>query len=184
MSTVLLLLLIGLPLLVLLAYFLFGSFLYGAGYQPTPPEVARRMIEFGDVQRDDHVLDLGAGTGALLFLAARSKGATVTGVEAEPLRYLFLKIRKALSSVGGQVSLVWGDLFAQDLSEATVLVMFLWPGAMARLKVKFESELTEGVRVVSYWHPLPGVQPDRVDEKLKVYLYVWKGAAQRKGSAD
>lgn len=163
-------LIVGLVAIALAAYFFFASFLCGAGYQPTPREVAERMLELGEVMPGAEVVDLGAGTGGLLFLAAK-RGARVTGVEAEPLRYLVLLLRRSWSPVRSQVSLKWGNLFEQDLTSTTVVFAFLWPSAMARLRSKLEKELPSGARVVSYWHPIPGWTPRTVDKRLRTYVY-------------
>ncbi len=161
----------GLIIVLLLLYFFFGSFLHGAGYQPTPPDVADRMLELGAVAPRERVYDLGAGTGALLFLSAE-KGASVVGYEIEPIRYLVLRLRRWRHPQGRSVTLRRGNFFDADLRPATVVLTFLWPGAMARLKEKFERELVPGTRVVSYWHPIPGWTPQEVDRRLRVYLYI------------
>lgn len=173
MAPVLLLYILGLIAVLFAAYFFFASFALGAGYQPTPPAVARRMVELADVGRGDHVVDLGAGTGALVFLSAR-RGAEVTGVEAEPLRYLFLRLRRATNPFRSRIHLVRENMFSFDLKGATVVLLFLWPGAMQRLQPKLESELVAGARVVSYWHPVPGWVPDVEDPRHRVYYYVLK----------
>jgi SAM-dependent methyltransferase len=171
MSLILLIYILGLIVIALAAYFFFGSFLFGAGYQPTPHKVALRMLELGEVGPADRVLDLGAGTGGLLLLAAEGRGATVTGVELEPLRFLILRLRRFMSPARSRISLKQSDLFKEDLGSATVILAFLWPSAMERLKPKLESELRPGCRLVSYWHPVPGWAPDKVDKHLRIYFY-------------
>jgi SAM-dependent methyltransferase len=158
-------------LLLLILYFVFGSFLFGAGYQPTPRKVADRMLDLASVTPEDVVYDLGAGTGGLMFRAAREGGARAVGVEVEPLRILILRARRRLGPAGERIRLVWGDLFKLDYREATVVLLFLWPDAMGRLRPRFESELPKGARVVSHWHPVPGWTPTVEDPNLRVYLY-------------
>ena len=63
-------------------YFVFASFLYGAGYQPTPRRVVEKMLEVAAVGPGDRVVDLGAGTGAIVSRAApgaRGDGARRRG---------------------------------------------------------------------------------------------------------
>lgn len=175
MDIVLVLYLLGLAAVLFAAYFFFASFVIGAGYQPTPPAVAQRMVEFAQVGPADHVVDLGAGTGALVFLSAR-QGARVTGVEAEPLRFLLLRFRRATSPDRDRVEILRENMFDFPLQDATVVLMFLWPGAMTKLKPKLEQELVPGARVVSYWHPVPGWTPVKEDPKHRVYYYVSNGA--------
>jgi SAM-dependent methyltransferase len=170
-ETVLLLYLLGLAFIVVFAYFTFGSFLSGAGYQPTPPGIAQKMLDLGEVGPDDLVVDLGAGTGALLFRAVHRRGARGIGVEIEPIRYLFLRLRRSLSPAKERLEIRRTNLFEMPLQEATVVLAFLWPPAMAKLKGKLARELRPGARVVSYYHPIPGWTPSAQDARRRVFLY-------------
>jgi SAM-dependent methyltransferase len=160
-----------LAFLVLIIYFVFASFYYGAGYQPTPRGIATRMLDLAEIGQSDVVYDLGAGTGALVFRAARERGARAVGVEVEPLRILILRLRRRWGAAGGRIRIVWGDFFRLDFREATVVLVFLWPDAMRRLAPRLREELPTGARVVSYWHPVPGWEPVVADEQQRVYLY-------------
>jgi len=159
-----------------LAYFVFASFLWGAGYQPTPPSAALEMLRLAELSPADTVYDLGAGTGALVFRAARLYGSRVVGVEVEPIRVLVLKLRQRLGGFSSQVTIRWGNLFDLDFAGASVVATFLWPGAMARLRPKLEAELRPGARVVSHCHPIDGWTPTVHDPKTDVYLYRWPEA--------
>jgi ribosomal protein L11 methylase PrmA len=178
--------LLSLPLIALvlavvaaaLAYFVFASFLFGAGYQPTPRGAALTMLRLAEISRDDTVFDLGAGTGALVFRAARLYGARVVGVEVEPIRVLVLRLRRAASPLRDRVTIRWGNLFDLDFRGATVVATFLWPGAMDRLRPKLEAELRPGARVVSHCHPIPDWVAAEHDPKAEVYLYRWPQPAR------
>ncbi len=161
---------------VVAAYFIFATFAFGAGYQPTPKIVAEAMLRYAEVGPRDVVFDLGAGTGAIVFRAARVYRAKVVGAEVEPIRVLILRLRRRFGPAGDRITIRWGNLFDLDFREATVVTAFLWPGAMSRLREKFESELAPGVRIVSYYHPIPGWTPVRSDSDLLVYLYRWPEA--------
>jgi ribosomal protein L11 methylase PrmA len=160
-----------------LAYFVFASFLFGAGYQPTPRAAALEMLRLAQLSDRDTVYDLGAGTGALVFRAARLYGARAVGVEVEPIRVLVLRARRAFSRVADRVTIRWGNLFDLDFRGATVVTAFLWPGAMSRLRPKLEAELRPGARVVSHCHPVPGWMAAAHDRATDVYLYRWPEAA-------
>ncbi len=163
-------------------YFVFASFVFGAGYQPTPRTVVAAMLAAADVGPTDRLVDLGAGTGAILFRAARQRGAHVVGVEVEPIRMLVLALRRAVGGPADRVALVWGDLFGVDLRSATVVTCFLWPGAMRRLRPIFEAQLAPGARVVSHWHEVPGWTAESVDRPHHVYLYRWAGGPPAAGA--
>jgi SAM-dependent methyltransferase len=171
---------IVLAALALVAYFVYASFAFGAGYQPTPRRAVQTMLRWAEIGPDDVVYDLGAGTGAIVFRAARIYRARVIGVEVEPLRFLVLLLRRRFGAFGDRIQFIWGNLFHLDFREATVVTAFLWPGAMERLRPKFEAELRPGARVVSHCHKVPGWTPTKYDPSTDVYLYRWPDA-QRAG---
>ena len=158
------------------AYFLYASFAFGAGYQPTPARVVRRMLDLAEIHPGETLYDLGAGTGAIVFAAARQYGARVVGVEVEPLRVLILRLRLWWGGPRDRVTFCWGNIFEVDLHAAQIVAVFLWPGAMDRLRPRLESQLPDGARVVSHWHKVPGWTPEVVDPELRVYLYRWPAA--------
>jgi SAM-dependent methyltransferase len=162
-----------LVIVVVGGYFFFGSFAFGAGYQPTPPKVVERMLELAAIRPEELVYDLGAGTGAIVFRAARQYRARVVAVELEPIRVAFLRLRRSLSSDRSRITILWTDLFQVDLQPAGVLFLFLWPSAMRRLKPRLESQLSPGARVISHWHPVPGWTAAVTDPATRVYLYRW-----------
>ena len=175
---------LSLVVVAAVAYFLYASFAFGAGYQPTPPRVVRRMLELAQIQPGDTLYDLGAGTGAIVFAAARTFGARVVGVEVEPLRVLILRLRLWWGGPRDRATIRWGNIFEVELRSAQIVAVFLWPGAMARLRPILESQLPPGARVVSHWHKVPGWTPEVVDSELRVYLYRWPAALARPAPTD
>jgi SAM-dependent methyltransferase len=164
------------------AYFLLASFAFGAGYQPTPAKVVRRMLDLAEIRPGETLYDLGAGTGAIVFAASRGYGARVVGVEVDPIRVLILRLRRWWGGPRDRVRLEWGNIFEVDLRSAQIVAVFLWPGAMQRLRTQLERQLSTGARVVSHWHEVPGWTPEVVDTERRVYLYRWP-VAQGSGSA-
>jgi SAM-dependent methyltransferase len=153
------------------AYFVFASFAFGAGYQPTPRRSVEKMLRLAEVRPDDTVYDLGAGTGAIVFRAARIYRARVVGVEVEPIRIAVLRLRRRFGPMGDRITIHWGNLFDLDFRSATVVTAFLWPGAMVRLRPKLEAELPAGARIVSHCHEIAGWRPEVYDPETDVYFY-------------
>jgi len=153
------------------AYFVFASFAFGAGYQPTPRRSVESMLRLAELGPNDTLYDLGAGTGAIVFRAARVYRARVVGVEVEPLRFGILRLRRAMGPFPDRITLRWGNLFSLDFRDATVVSAFLWPGAMVRLRPKLEAELRPGARVVSHCHEIVGWKAEVYDPETDVYLY-------------
>ena len=162
----------------IVAYFWMSSFLFGAGYQGAPRRSVEAMFRLSRLGPEDYLFELGAGIGSVTFPAAREKSARVKAVEIEPLRCLVLRFRRALGPSADRIEIRRENMFCVDLREATVISAFLWPGAMARLRPKFEQELRPGARVVSRCHKIPTWIPEEYDAVADVYLYRWPDAAK------
>jgi len=143
----------------------------GAPWFPTPRVTGHKMLAMAGVRPGEAVYDLGSGDGRVLFAAARHFGAQAVGIELDPFRYLWTQLLIILLGVRGQVRVVWGDLFGQDLSQADVVTVYLLPAANARLMIKLRQELRPGARVVSYKFFFPGWRPVSIDEEDQLYLY-------------
>jgi predicted RNA methylase len=132
----------------------------------------RRMLELARLTSSDVVYDLGSGDGRALVEAAQKYGARGVGVEVDPIRALWSKVRVSYLRLGDKVRIVWGDFFKQDLSPASVVFVYLWPRTNRRLEEKLSRELRKGARVVSHRWEFEGWTPATYDEETKVYLYV------------
>jgi hypothetical protein len=161
----------------IVAYFWLSSFIFGAGYQGAPRRSVEAMFRLSRLGKDDYLFELGAGIGTVTFPAAREKSARVLAVEIEPLRSAILRVRRAVGPSADRIEIRRENFFNMDLGAATVISAFLWPGAMARLRPKFESELRPGVRIVSRCHPIPTWEPTEYDRDADVYLYIWPDSA-------
>jgi hypothetical protein len=159
------------------AYFWMSSFLFGAGYQGAPRRSVEAMLRLARLGPDDFLVELGAGVGAVTFPAARERSARVLAVEIEPLRVALLRLRRALGPGADHIEIRRQNMYRVDLRQATVVSAFLWPGAMARLRTKFEQELRPGVRIVSRCHTIPGWTPVEYDPEANVLLYEWPRSA-------
>lgn len=164
---------VGAPL-----YFFLGSFLFGAGYEPTGRARVDALLELAEVGPTDTVYELGAGTGAIALRAAEQCGARVVAVEIDPLRAGILALRRARSSARARITVRRENLFRTDLTGATVVTTFLWPAAMARLSPRLERDLAPGSRIVSHHHPMIGWIPEAVDRQHRIYLYRIPAPAQ------
>ncbi|HKT21089.1 MAG TPA: hypothetical protein VJR06_00500, partial [Nitrososphaerales archaeon] len=94
------------------------------------------------------------------------------GVEADPFRVVYSRLAVSLHRLKGRVKVVWGNFFHVNLSEATVVTLFLTQGTNQRLKSKLLSELKPGTRVVSYVWTFDGWTPKSRDEENELALYV------------
>jgi tRNA A58 N-methylase Trm61 len=78
------------------------------------------------------------------------------------------------AGVADKVRFVQGDLFKTDLSDATVVTMFLSQSINARLEPKLKRELKQGARVVSHRFPMPpDWKPDKDISTRNTHIYLW-----------
>src|SRR3989475_6772322 len=96
-------------------------------YVPTPQNVVEVMLDRAHVTSSDVVYDLGSGDGRIPITAAKKYGAFGVGIEMDSVLVRRSNDNLKQAGVGDRVSFVYGDLFDADLSEATVVTMFLLP---------------------------------------------------------
>ncbi len=124
---------------------------------PTPPTLVEKMLDMAAVTRQDFVIDLGSGDGRNVIAAAK-RGARALGVEFDPKLVQFARRRAAEEGVADRARFVEGDMFEADISQATVLALFLLPDNLLQLKPKFE-RLRPGTRIVTNGYQITGWEP-------------------------
>jgi SAM-dependent methyltransferase len=117
-------------------------------YVPTPRETVDRMLQVTEVGSADYVIDLGSGDGRIAIAAGRL-GARALGVELDPARIRDAQLNAQRAGVTDRVTFRQQNLFETDLSQATVLTMYLLPSINVKLRPKILS-LRPGTRVVSH----------------------------------
>jgi hypothetical protein len=134
-----------------------------APYAATPEHVVTEMLKLARVGPADFVVDLGSGDGRLVIAAVKEFGARGGfGVDIEPKLVAFANAKAAEARVADRVQFFARDLFATDVSAATVVTVYLFPGAMARVRDKLRAELAPGSRVVSHDFAFPDWPAERV----------------------
>ncbi len=154
-------------------------------YVPSPQSVVSDMLRYADVGPDDFLIDLGSGDGRIVLTAAKVFGAKGFGVEIK--EELVKRANEAAQKEGlaERVRFMKQDLFKTDISQASVVTMYLLPDTVVLLKDKFLSELRPGTRIVSHDYPLTGWIPEKyvqmdLEDKVQIsgvtttliYLYV------------
>ena len=120
------------------------------------------MLELAKVGRDDVVYDLGSGDGRILILAAQKYGARGVGIEINPKLVEVSRQVARDAQLSDRVTFLEGDLFAADISSATVVTLYLSDSVNRELEPKLRRELKPGTRIVSHQFPLGTWQPDLV----------------------
>ena len=138
-------------------------------------------LTLAQVRRGDRLIDLGSGDGRVVLAAAR-RGAEALGVELNPA--LVLRARRAAAEAGlsSRAQFVEGDLFAQDLHDATVVTLYLFPDANRALRPKLLRELQPGARIVSNSFDLGDWTPDaHIEAASSGGLLLWIVPARVEG---
>jgi hypothetical protein len=126
----------------------------------TPQRIVSAMLRLALVTPDDVVYDLGSGDGRIVIQAALEYGARGVGIELEPRLIEIARHLAREAGVADRVTFVEGNFFTADLSEATVVTLFLSSAVNARLEPKLKSDLRSSARVVSYQFPIGTWAPD------------------------
>lgn len=125
-------------------------------YVPSPQSVVADMLRMTGIGPGDFVIDLGSGDGRIVRTAAKVYGARGFGVEIQD--DLVRSSNEAAKSEGlaDRVKFIKQDLFKTDISQATVLTMYLLPNTVNMLSEKLQAELKPGTRILSHDYGLSG----------------------------
>lgn len=158
----------------------------------TPDAVVQRMLDLAGTRTDDVVMDLGSGDGRIVIAAARDFGARGVGIELDRALVEESRRNARLAGVAGRVSFVAGNVLTADLSEASVVTLYLLPGLIGKLEPRFISELRPGTRIVAHAFAMAGWKPDRTEimriaqphpgQGPESKLYLWVVPAEVRGT--
>ncbi len=115
----------------------------------TPQNVVDAMLELAQVRRGDRLLDLGSGDGRIVITAAKRFDVPGMGVEIDPRLVQRARASAVREGVADKVRFEVQDLFETDLTQATVITLYLLPDVNELLKPRL-MKLKPGTRVVSH----------------------------------
>ena len=150
-----------------------------APYVPTPQEVVDRMLQLAGVSKADVVYDLGCGDGRIPITAAKAYGARGVGVDIDPQRIAEANANAKQAGVAHLVTFKLQDAMTTDLSDATVVTLYLLSSSNLKLRPMLTKQLKPGARIVSHAFSMGDWQPDKVDTFTDTAsrsrtLYLWK----------
>jgi ribosomal protein L11 methylase PrmA len=128
-------------------------------FVPTPQEVVDAMLKLAKVTKNDVVYDLGSGDGRIPITAAKTYGARGVGIDIDPQRIKEATENLKTAAVGDRVKFLNQDLFTTDISEATVVTLYLLPSLNLKLLPKLNKELKPGTRIVSHAFDMGDAKP-------------------------
>lgn len=142
-------------------------------YLPTPQEVVEEMLRVADVGPDDVLYDLGSGDGRINITAAQRWGTRGVGIEIDPLLVDYARYAAAEAGVDHLVNFAEDDMFEADLSQATVVSLYLLPDLNLRLRPKLLA-LAPGTRIVGHNYHMGDWRPDESLQVGESVVYLWR----------
>jgi precorrin-6B methylase 2 len=143
-------------------------------YVPTPQPVVEAMLKLGEVKKGDILYDLGSGDGRIPITAAKLYGVRATGIDINPERIAEAEANAKSEKVTDRVKFLNQDLFEANISDATVVTLYLLPSINLKLRPKLWKDLKPGTRIVSHSFDMGDWQPEKRIEVDGRYLYLWR----------
>jgi SAM-dependent methyltransferase len=149
-----------------------------APYLATPPDVVERMLTLAKVGRDDVVYDLGCGDGRIVIMAAQKFGARGVGVDIDPNLIKQAETQAKAAGVSSQVTFRLQDAMTVDVTDATVVTLYLLSASNVKLRPILTRQLRPGARIVAHNFGMGDWEPDVVDNFRDLKgtartLYLW-----------
>ena len=149
-----------------------------APYVPSPLNIVREMLTLASAGPGDIVYDLGCGDGRVLFTAVEEfnvSRAIGYDLDQEMVEGVEKKIRD--KGMVGRIVAIQANFMEVDMTEATIITLYLTTSGNAKLRPKLEADLKPGARVVSHDFPIQSWvtdQPDNTPHTMgshKMFLY-------------
>ena len=148
-------------------------------FVPTPQEVVDAMLKIAKVTKNDIIFDLGSGDGRIPITAAKVYGARATGIDIDPIRVSEANAAAKAAGVTDKVRFLNQDLFTTDISEATVVTLYLLPALNVKLIPKLMKELKPGTRIVSHAFDMGDWKPEQTQSVDGRTIYYWTIPAKK-----
>ncbi|RYF55633.1 MAG: class I SAM-dependent methyltransferase [Comamonadaceae bacterium] len=137
------------------------------------------MLKVAKVGPDDVLYDLGSGNGIIPVTAAKQFGTRGVGIDIDPTRIAEANANAQKNQVTDKVKFIQGDLFEQDLSEATVISLYLLNSLNVKLRPKL-LELKPGTRIVSHAFDMGDWAPEQTINVDGRMVYFWTVPEKKK----
>ena len=158
-------------------------------FVPTPQEVVEKMLELAEVKKDDLIYDLGCGDGRIVVTAAKKYKCRGVGYDIDPERVIESMENVRKNRVQGLVRIEQKDIFTLDLSEASVITLYLLESLNVKLIPQLE-KLKPGTHIVSHDFSMQGiVTPDKTvtittDNHQQHTIYLWTAPLTKNKNAN
>src|SRR5688500_8747907 len=149
-----------------------------APYVATPQDVVERMLTLARVGPEDVVYDLGCGDGRIVITAAQKFGARGVGVDIDANLINQAEANAKAAGVERRVKFLVQDAMTVDVSDATVVTLYLLSASNVKLRPILTKQLRRGARIVSHSFAIGDWEPEVVDTfrdaaGVSRTLYLW-----------
>ncbi|MET0327500.1 MAG: class I SAM-dependent methyltransferase [Luteimonas sp.] len=143
-------------------------------YVPTPEPVVDAMLNLAGVKEGDVLYDLGSGDGRIPIAAAKRFGVRGVGIDINPVRVREANANAQDAGVTDLVTFKEADLFQEDISDASVVTLYLLQSLNVKLRPKLLAELKPGTRIVSHAFDMADQwEPEQTQEVDGTRIYLW-----------
>lgn len=142
-------------------------------FVPTDEQVVEAMLDLADVGPDDVLYDLGSGDGRILVSAAIDRNTRGVGIDIDPLRIAEAMEYAGRSHVEYLVDFIEDNIFTADISEATVVTLYLLRAINLKLRPRLLKQLRPGTRIVSHAFDMGDWKPDEWLKLSGVSIMKW-----------
>lgn len=148
----------------------------------TPSRLMEEMFRFAKIEKSDVIYDLGCGDGRIVITAAQKYGIKGVGIDLDPIRIQESMQNLQKSGIPeSQVKFLCQNLFEVDLSEATVLAIYLNKKVNRKLREKIFREMKPGTRIVSHNWDMGNWKPDGITHIENRTVFYWLLPANASG---
>ena len=155
-------------------------------YYPTPPETVAEMLRLANIQKGEVLYDLGSGDGRIPIAAAKQFGIRAVGIEIDSKLVTEAEANALSAGVSELVRFRNEDMFRIDVSEASVVTLYLSEKLNVLLRPKLLRELRPGSRIVSHDFRMGDWKPEQTVRvpwgKLYRTVYLWTVPARLKAN--
>lgn len=150
-------------------------------FVPTPLEVVNTMLAMANIRRGDKLYDLGCGDGRIVILAAKKYDINCIGVDLDPRRIQECTKNALKASVSAKITFLEKNFFDIDLSDASVVSLYLLSNINLRLRSKLFNELKPGSRIISHDFNMDKWLADKSFVEENHSLFLWTIPANMSG---
>ena len=130
-------------------------------YVPTPDHIVAEMIRVAGITRDDVVYEPGCGDARITIAAVKAGAKRGVGIDLDLARVVDSRKRVSAAGLEDRIEIRRGDaLDIKDLSEATVVFLYMGEEFDVLLRPILLKQLRVGARIVSHRFRMGDWMPD------------------------